>query len=596
MKNAIITVSDKTNIDNISNFLLEKGYTIYSTGGTYEYIKRNISDSFLNKLIKISDLTHFPEILNGRVKSLHPLIYGGILADIENNEHMSDINNHNIKLFSVVIVNLYLFKENNCIENIDIGGVSLIRACAKNFKNISLLTHHMDYSEYMNSYDNITDVQKQTWALKGFELTCDYDKSISNYYKKLLNNNPEQSNGEQSNVEQSNRERSNVEQSNVEQNNREQSNEENLSDKVIVNLKYGFNPHQSPSALECYKLENLSPFEIINGTLGYINVLDFLHGWLMVYEIFSISDYHSFISMKHTSPAGLGVGNTITQETLDIFGVNKNITNLSSCEMAFIKSRNCDPLSSFGDFICYSGIVDVETAKLIKREVCDGIAACGFEEEALEILKSKKNGKFIIIKMNEEYYKLMDKKGWSESKTLYGITISQPYNNFKMKTEYSLDAIIAYTILKYSQSNNISMVYNGQLLGIGCGQQNRVSCVELAGKKAQIWKLRHLSETIAFYKKLPFSLKRQEKVNKVYDYIYDNYDMLNEYLKLNSNYGITLGSDGFFPFTDNIYVANKYGVKEIIQPGGSIMDSDVSKTCEKLNIKLQNINTRMFYH
>ena len=544
MKNAIISVSDKTHVLEISNFLLKNNYNIYSTGGTYNHIVNSVENIYKDNIINIPDLTQFPEILGGRVKTLHPRIYGGILADIDNTDHIKDINTHNLPLFSVVIVNLYFFEKNNCVENIDIGGVSLIRAASKNYKHITILTNPNQYNTFIENYTKFDINYRKNLAFEGFKHTSNYDSLICNFL------NPNNSS---------------------------------------YSLKYGFNPHQTPCNLE---IMNGQPFNIINGVLGYINVLDFLHGWLTVYEIDTIVNLPTFISMKHTSPAGLGVGNTITQETLDIFGVNRNINELTQCEIAFIKSRNGDPLSSFGDFICCSSIVDVETARLIKREVCDGIAATGYTKEALEILKQKKNGKFIIVEMNSNYYKEMCEKGWLESKELYGVKITQPYNNFIMDNSYTIDEIIAYTVLKYSQSNNISMVYNGQLIGIGCGQQNRVACVELAGNKANKWKCRHHPKTISYYKSLDSSLKRQEKVNKVYDFISEN--KLDDNGEQNIN--ITMGSDGFFPFVDNIILANIYGVKNILQPGGSIMDAEVEKTCKNFNISIKNINTRMFYH
>ena len=375
---------------------------------------------------------------------------------------------------------------------------------------------------------------------------------------------------------------------------------------VKYELKYGLNPHQKPSYFE-YPKDSLI---IVNGTLGYINVLDFIHGWLMAREIEDATNHICFLSMKHTSPAGAGIGNDILDETLDIFGVDKYTRdNMTPCARAYIKSRNSDPLSSFGDFICCSSTVDTLTAKLIKKEVCDGIIAVDYSEEAMEILKSKKGGKFIIIKMNIDYYRKMNVEGWHDKKEIYGMKLSQPYNDYIPNSEYlnlkgidgikgvegveGVDGIMAYSILKYSQSNNVSMVYNGQLLGLGCGQQNRVGCVKLAGEKALIWRLRHHPKTIEYYKNLDSGLKRQEKVNLVYDFIYKNRKQIQTDL---NDIEITLGSDGFFPFVDNIIEAKKFGVCKIIQPGGSIMDDSVKEECDKLGITMVNIGKRMFYH
>lgn len=560
MPNAIISVSDKSNLDILCPFLLEKNYTIYSTGGTYTYIRllTNNSDSIKT----IESLTQFPEILNGRVKTLHPIVYGGLLADLENNSHREDLEEHNLISFDLVVVNLYPFEKNNTIENIDIGGVSLIRASSKNYKHITLLSNPTQYDYFTANYPaGITLDIRRELAYEGFKYTSQYDKSISNF---LSFNNK----------------------------------------SSIINLKYGANPHQIPAYIE---YEKNKPFTIINGLIGYINVLDIIHGWLIVREIEDITRAVSFISMKHTSPAGLGSGTNISSDTLDIFGVDESIRDkLTPCAIAFIKSRNCDPLSSFGDFICCSSKVDVMTAKLIKKEVCDGIVAIDFEDEALDILLKKKGGKFIIIKMDMYYYEYYRKNGWNESKEIYGITLNQPYNDYiynmdsleQLENKHiDMDSVIAYSVLKYSQSNNVSMVYNGQLIGIGCGQQNRVACVKLAGEKALIWRLRHSPKVIEYYKQLSKDLKRQEKINLVYKYINDNRDdLMTDLQKITEITPITLGSDGFFPFTDNIVEANRYGVKKIIQPGGSIADRDVIDKCIEYNIMLENVGKRMFYH
>ena len=275
MKNAIITVSNKDNIDKISEFLLNNDFNVFSTGGTYKKLVES-NPTKTNQLIKISDYTNFPEILEGRVKTLHPKIYGGILADLNLETHLNDIKAQEVELFSVVIVNLYPFEQQNCIENIDIGGVSLIRAAAKNFKHVSVLTNPSQYVQFINNFSNITDCLRHDWARDAFEHVLNYDKHIYNYFNRV--------------------------------------NE--------TCLKYGLNPHQTPSTL----VQN-GAFDLINGTLGYINVLDFLNGWLMTFEIAKVTNKVAFISMKHTSPAGLGIGTSISNESLDIFGVDEETRN-----------------------------------------------------------------------------------------------------------------------------------------------------------------------------------------------------------------------------------------------------------------------------
>lgn len=280
-KNAIISVSNKTNLEKISNFLLENGFTIFSTGGTFTYIvEHSTSAEHITRVKQISDYTGFPEILDGRVKTLHPKIYGGLLCNLDLESHIDEVNNHNINIFSVVIVNLYPFQQNNTIENIDIGGVSLIRAASKNYKHVSVLTNPDLYDDFMDKYsssDGITMDMRHNYARLGFQHTSNYDTCIYNYF--------------------------------------------NNTKQISIPLKYGANPHQTPSSITIDCIDGINPFSIINGTLGYINVIDFIHGWLTVYEIHKATNQIAFISMKHTSPAGLGIGTPLNPNTLDIFGV-----------------------------------------------------------------------------------------------------------------------------------------------------------------------------------------------------------------------------------------------------------------------------------
>jgi len=265
---------------------------------------------------------------------------------------------------------------------------------------------------------------------------------------------------------------------------------------------------------------------------------------------------------------------------------------MSPISMAFMKARMCDPLSSFGDLICFSREVDYETATLIKKEVCDGVIAPSFNEEALELLKTKKNGNFILIEMDEDYYQKHKQTGWTEKREMYGMTLEQDSNRYEtelpMDTPRRSDLILANTALKYAQSNNISFAYDGQVIGMGCGQQNRVDCVKLAGAKARHWLKRHTSASLDYWNTLDG--KRQEKINKLYDFVNSSSE------SSESSDDLVMASDGFFPFPDNIREAHRFNVKSIIQPGGSIADDTVKKECDKYGISMITTGVRMFYH
>lgn len=578
MPSALISVNDKTNLDALVVYLLDKEYTIYSTGGTLDYIQSidGLQDNL--NILSVSSLTKFPEILNGRVKTLHPNIYGGLLAKNDDVNHQNEITQLGIQTFDLVVVNLYPFQkiikqndleslsEMTILDNIDIGGVSLIRASAKNYHNISLLTSPKQYTKFINLHSNnkITLNERGHWATTGFQCTSEYDTMIAEYY----------------------------------------THTHLKVAKKIIPLKYGSNPQQIPATLE---VEGL-PFSVINGNIGYINVLDFIHGYLMVREIDDILGIPAVVSMKHTSPAGLAVGIPIDSGIALQFDIDVSmIEKLSPETHAFIRSRNCDPLSSFGDFIICSGTVDKYMAELIRREVSDGIMATNFTQEALQILKKKKNGNYIIVKGNLAYYKKFAKSGWSESKSIYGMTLKQPSNNYHFEIDKLPENIrnnkgavcsivAAYTSMKYTQSNNIAVAFDGQVIGIGAGQQNRVDCVRLACKKAQKWVKRQsvfiLQKYLELKEQFP-TYKRQELINIIYNYIETlNDDDSFEYDK----FPLVLTSDGFFPFSDSIEVANEYNVKHIIQPGGSVRDKEVVDTASKYEMSMYMTGARMFYH
>lgn len=387
-------------------------------------------------------------------------------------------------------------------------------------------------------------------------------------------------------------------------------------------LKYGYNPNQKPAKIY---MENGSelPIKVLCGNPGYINLLDALNGWQLVSELKKVSNMPSAASFKHVSPAGAAIGLELDEVLKKIYWVDD--LTLSPLASAYARARGADRMSSFGDFIALSDICDKETALLIKREVSDGVIAPGFCDEALEILKAKKNGKYNIIQIDENYT-----PDDIEKKQVFGITFEQGHNNLdinksllenivtknKNLPEYKkLDLLISLIILKYTQSNSVCYVKDGQAIGIGAGQQSRIHCTRLAGNKADNWFLRQAKCVL----NLPFKdgIKRADRDNAIDVYIGDSsveellsdgmWEHLftqrpNEFTKeakkewLKNLTGVCLGSDAFFPFSDNIERAKRSGVEYIAQPGGSLRDDAVIECCDKYNMTMAFTGIRLFHH
>ena len=388
-------------------------------------------------------------------------------------------------------------------------------------------------------------------------------------------------------------------------------------------LKYGCNPNQKPSRIFMADGSDL-PVEILNGRPGYINFLDAFNGYQLVKELKKATGLPAATSFKHVSPAGAAVGLPLTDVEKKIYWVDEAIGELSPIACAYARARGADRMSSFGDFISLSDVCDVATAKLIQHEVSDGIVAPGYEPEALEILKSKKKGNYNIIKIDPEY-----KPEPIERKQVFGVTFEQGRNEFIIDKELltnvvtenkeipesaKIDMIIALITLKYTQSNSVCYVKNGQAIGIGAGQQSRVHCTRLAGQKADNWYLRQAPQVL----NLQFvdSLGRADRDNAIDVYIGDEYeDVLREgeWQKrfkvkppvftreekrawLDGNTDVTLGSDAFFPFSDNVERAKKSGVKYIAQPGGSVRDDLVIECADKYDMVMAFTGIRLFHH
>lgn len=388
-----------------------------------------------------------------------------------------------------------------------------------------------------------------------------------------------------------------------------------------LELKYGCNPNQKPSRI--FMNEGELPITVLNGRPGYINFLDAFNGWQLVSELKRATGLPAATSFKHVSPAGAAVGLPLTDVERKIYWVD-DMGELTPLANAYARARGADRMSSFGDFISLSDVCDVATAKLIKREVSDGVIAPGYEPEALEMLKAKKKGNYNVIQIDPSY-----RPAPVEHKEVFGITFEQGRNELVIDKEMlnnivteskelpesaKIDLVIALITLKYTQSNSVCFVKDGQAIGIGAGQQSRIHCTRLAGQKADNWFLRQSPKVL----NLPFkdTISRAERDNAIDVYIGEEYmDVLadgaweNVFTEkpevftreekrawLDQLTDVTLGSDAFFPFSDNIERAHKSGVKFIAQPGGSVRDDAVIETCNKYGIVMAFTGIRLFHH
>ena len=449
MKSVLISVSDKRNIVPLAKFLIGKGYQIISTGGTFQRLK-----TLGDQVIEVNKVTDFPEILEGRVKTLHPKIFGSILA--KNTElHDETRKRYKIPKIEAVVVNLYPFEKvlheelakpsepdtDRIIENIDIGGHTLIRASVKNYENVRTLIDPDDYNWVMSKWDNFDIVSQQKLVIKAMQHVTEYDQRITEYL----------------------------------------SSNKVMSQTLVhqLDFKYGLNPDQKPAGLYFPTISSNSiestnfPMQVLNGKPGYINTLDALLGWQLVKEVDSSLYLPAAASYKHNSPAGAAYAVPLTKNDCEAYLVKPEEVQDPVCQ-AFIRARNGDPLSSFGDFIAISRKVDIAVAKLIKREISDGIIAPEYTPEAIEILKKKKNGNFVILQMDKDY----NPPEIVEYRTEYGITlgqkrknfvidenflqpVSEPQNSMKKQLETDTraiqDLILANIVLKYTQSNSICL-------------------------------------------------------------------------------------------------------------------------------------------
>lgn len=387
-------------------------------------------------------------------------------------------------------------------------------------------------------------------------------------------------------------------------------------------LKYGCNPNQKPSRI--YMKEGELPIKVLNGRAGYINFLDAFNGWQLVKELKKATGLPAAASFKHVSPAGAAVGLPLSEVEKKIYWVDDMDIAFTPLANAYIRARGADRMSSFGDFISLSDVCDESTARVIRREVSDGVIAPGYTPEALALLKSKKKGNYCVIEIEPDY-----EPAEVEHKEVFGIVFEQGRNNLKIDDEFfgnivtenkelteqaKIDLAIAMITLKYTQSNSVCYVKGGQAIGIGAGQQSRIHCTRLAGSKADNWWLRQSPQVLG----LSFvdHIRRADRDNAIDLYIGEDYmDVLSDgawesifkvkppvftaeekRAWLDKNTDVALGSDAFFPFGDNIERAHKSGVKYVAEPGGSIRDDHVIETCNKYGMVMSFTGIRLFHH
>ncbi|KAI4105962.1 MAG: hypothetical protein L6R37_002423 [Teloschistes peruensis] len=591
-KIAILSVYNKTGLLDLAKGLIQHNTKLLASGGTARLIREAGFD-----VHDISAITKSPELLGGRVKTLHPAVHAGILSTNSESDK-KDLAEQSIDKVDYVICNLYPFKETiekinvtipEAVEEIDIGGVTLLRAAAKNHARVSVLADPDDYAEFLKGLEDgeITERNRQLYALKAFTHTADYEATIADFFRKKY-----ASDGLQQ-----------------------------------VALRYGTNPHQKPAA--AFRKEGPLPFKLLNGAPGFVNLLDVLNAWPLVKELKQALDLPAAASFKHVSPAGAAVGVPMTEEEREVCMVN-DIDGLTDSRVAqaYARARGADRMSSYGDIIAISDEVDLPTAKIISREVSDGIVAPAYSKEALDILSKKKGGKYLVLQMDPSY-----EPPPIETRTVYGIQLQQHRNDIKIHPKETFTAIItpkdspslpdsalrdltvATIALKYTQSNSVCYAINGQVIGLGAGQQSRIHCTRLAGDKADNWWMRfhHRSLNLEWKKgtkradksnaidmlcsgQLPKSNVEKRDYEKNFEKVPQPFTSEEREEWLGRLKGVALSSDAFFPFIDNVLRAGRSGVKYIACPTGSQADQAVFATCEELGITFVEQSVRLFHH
>ncbi|KAK5134298.1 bifunctional phosphoribosylaminoimidazolecarboxamide formyltransferase/IMP cyclohydrolase [Meristemomyces frigidus] len=591
-KIAILSVYDKTGLLDLAKGLVKQNIRLLASGGTAKLIREAgfpVDD--------VSAITKAPEMLSGRVKTLHPAVHAGILArNLASDE--KDLAEQNINKVDYVICNLYPFKDTvakinvtipEAVEEIDIGGVTLIRAAAKNHGRVTILSDPEDYHDFLQELEQgeVTEKSRQLHALKAFSHTADYDNAISDFFRKKYAGDGLQQ----------------------------------------LSLRYGANPHQKPAS--AYMTDRKLPFKVLNGSPGYINLLDALNAWPLVKELSEALEYPAAASFKHVSPAGAAIGVPLNEVEKKVYMV-EDIEGLESSGLAqaYARARGADRMSSFGDIIALSHEVDLPTAKIISKEVSDGVVAPGYKPEALEILSKKKGGKYLVLEMDKSY-----NPPNQEIRTAFGVHLTQRRNDARITPHNTFNSIIvpkesaplpdsalrdltvATIALKFTQSNSVCYALNGQVIGLGAGQQSRIHCTRLAGDKADNWWMRFHERALAI--KWKKGTKRADKSNAIdllcsgivpesgiereeweskFEQVPTVFSDEERKAWLGKLSEVAVSSDAFFPFTDNIFRVAKSGVKYIAAPTGSQNDQPCFETAEKLGMTFVEQHIRLFHH
>jgi len=584
-KIAILSVYDKTGLLDLAKGLIKNNVRLLASGGTAKLIREAnfpVED--------VSAITKAPEMLAGRVKTLHPAVHAGILArDLASDE--KDLADQNINKVDYVICNLYPFKDTvnkinvtipEAVEEIDIGGVTLIRAAAKNHSRVTILSDPSDYHDFLSELDqgDVSEKTRQLYALKAFEHTADYDAAISDFFRKKYAGDGTQ----------------------------------------YMSLRYGTNPHQKPAS--AFMREANIPFKVLCGSPGFVNLLDALNAWPLVKELSKALNFPAAASFKHVSPAGAAIGVPLNEVERKVYMVD-DIEGIESSGLAqaYARARGADRMSSFGDMIAVSHEVDLPTAKIISREVSDGIIAPAYSKEALDLLSKKKGGKYLVLQMDPDY-----EPAAMETRTVYGVNMTQHRNDYQISPSDTFshasvpesalrDLTVATIALKYTQSNSVCYALNGQVIGLGAGQQSRIHCTRLAGDKSDNWFMRFHERALNLkWKKgtkradksnaidmlcsgvIPLTEEEKEDYERNFEEVPEPFTAEERKEWLSKLTEVAVSSDAFFPFIDNVFRVARSGVKYIAAPTGSIMDEAVKSTADKLGITFVEQRIRLFHH